>query len=380
MNKIIEGIKDSKSIELMLKANALKDAGIDIISLAGGEPDFATPNLIKQKAIEEINNNNTHYAVGKGIIALRKAISKKLMEENGVSVSEDEIIVTPGAKMAIYLAVHACISHGDEVLILTPSWVSYSEIVKSAGGTPVEVKLDSNDKYRLKQELLENKTTSKTKMIIVCSPNNPTGRVLSEEEISELIRFAKDKDIIVLSDEIYEKIVYDGKKNISLASKHELYSKTLTVNGFSKAFAMTGWRLGYIAGPANIINSIYKLFIHTVTGTPPFIQEAASLAFECEKEISEMVAEFERRKKYFVSQLKDIKEINVFEPEGTFYVWVKFNTIERPAEYLLNKAGVICIPGEAYGTGFEKFVRFSISSDMKNIEEAVKRIRTAFGY
>ncbi|MBQ2901192.1 MAG: pyridoxal phosphate-dependent aminotransferase [Agathobacter sp.] len=374
MNRDIELIKDSASVELMIKARELRESGVDIIGLAGGEPYFDTPEPIKERAIYELLKGNTHYAVGKGILPLRQKIAQKLYKDNGIAVSADEIIVTPGAKMAIYLAVRACINEGDEVLIPTPSWVSYTEIVRASSGVPVEVPLNPEDNYTIMAEVLEKYVTSKTKMLILCSPNNPTGRMISEKEIQEIIRFVKGKDIVILSDEIYEKISYIGN-NVSPASYQQLKDCTLTVNGFSKAYAMTGWRLGYIAGPAKYINTMNKLYTHTITGTPPFVQEAAVVALDCEDEVEMMQREYQRRRDFFVHALNEIPGVQALVPEGAFYAWCHFDMQGDIAQILLENARVIGVPGKAYGSGYEQFVRFSFANEMKDLEEAVRRIR-----
>ena len=281
MNGFISKIKNSASMELMAKAQEMKARGLDIIGLGGGEPDFDTPDAIKKKAIEEIERGNTHYAIGKGILKLRERISEKLNKENNINVSPDEVIVTPGGKMAIYLAVDSLINVGDEVMVLNPAWVSYDEIVVLAGGVPVNVPLDSAENYKITEEILEKYVSEATRAIIINSPNNPTGRVIDQDEFMCIKRFVLKHDLKIISDEIYEKIVFDGHKVLSPASDSELRDRTVTVNGFSKGYAMTGWRLGYLASDINMINTIMKIYTHTITGTSPFIQEAAVVALDC---------------------------------------------------------------------------------------------------
>lgn len=374
MNKDIEQIASSASMDLIAKAKSLKASGVDVIGLAGGEPDFDTPKAIKEKAIEELLKGNTHYAVGKGLPRLRKKIAHKLQRDNGINISSENIIVTPGAKMAIYLAVRACINPGDEVLIPTPSWVSYTEIVRAASGVPIEVSLSPDDNYAIKKSVLGQYISEKTRMIILCSPNNPTGRMINEQEIEEIIEFVRGRDIVILSDEVYEKIAYIDRA-LSPGSYEELEDKTITVNGFSKAYAMTGWRLGYLAGPQKYVDVINKLYTHTITGTSPFIQEAAIVALDCDEEVAAMRKEYTRRKEYFVSELNNIPEIKVLEPEGAFYAWCKFTNIDNPAGELLEKSRVVGVPGNAYGTGFESYVRFSFASSLDELEKAVYRIK-----
>lgn len=373
MNQDIENIKGSASMDLISEAETLRELGVDIIGLAGGEPDFDTPKVIKDKAIEEIVKGNTHYAVGKGLSELRKRIAYKLKENNGINVSHEGVIVTPGSKMAIYLTICACISPGEEVLVPTPSWVSYTEIVRATSGVPIEVPLNPDDGYAIKKAVLERYVNNRTRMIILCSPNNPTGRMINEQEIRELIEITHNRNIIILSDEVYEKISYIDRV-ISPGSFKELSDKTITVNGFSKAYAMTGWRVGYLAGAQKYIDVINKLYTHAVTCTSPFIQEAAIVALDCEREVASMLKEYTHRKEYFVNRLNDIPGIEVIEPEGAFYAWCKFPNIENPAKELLKNAKVIGVPGNAYGTGFDKYVRFSFASSMEELERAINRI------
>lgn len=317
---------------------------------------------------------NTHYAVGKGLPELRQKIAEKLWTDNAISVTSDEVIATPGAKMAIYLAVRACINEGDEVLIPTPSWVSYTEIVRASGGVPIEVPLDAEDNYAISAERLQEYSSARTKMIILCSPNNPTGRMLTESEIEELVKYTIDKDIIILSDEVYEKISYI-EKTISPASHPKLKSKTLTVNGFSKAYAMTGWRLGYVAGPKRYIDVINKLYTHTITGTSPFIQEAAIVALGGKDDVEQMRLEYTDRRNYFINALQGIKGIRLIAPDGAFYAWCCFEDTNNIANELLEKAKVVGVPGKAYGAGFEQYVRFSFANKMSDLVEAVSRIK-----
>ncbi len=374
MNRDILSIKSSASIDLMAKAKFLKDSGIDIVSLAGGEPDFDTPRAIRDQAISEIEKGNTHYAVGNGILPLRQRIAEKLALDNGIYLDASEIVVTPGAKMAIYLAVRAVIQPGDEVLIPTPSWVSYTEIVRLASGIPVEVPLDVETSYCITESILDRYTTKNTRMLIICTPNNPTGRVLNEQEIREIISYSKKRNIVIISDEVYEKILY-CRDFYSMASYSEISDKVITVNGFSKAYAMTGWRLGYVAAPKKYIDIISKLYAHTITGTSPFIQEAAMVAFDCEMDVQRMLVEYRNRKEYFVGELQKIKGISVIEPEGAFYAWCKFDIDGDIAMELLEQAKVVAVPGKAYGRNCEKYIRFSFANSMKDLQEAIKRIK-----
>lgn len=379
MNSHISQINSSASIELMAKAQELRDSGVEVIGLGGGEPNFDTPNVIKEMAIKEIKAGNTHYAVGKGILPLRNKIKEKLKKENGISVTSEEIIVTPGAKMGIYLAVRSCINTGDEVLIPTPSWVSYSEIVRASGGVPVLVELDAENHYEINEKLLQQFYTTRTKMLIINSPNNPTGRILTKREIDELVSFSKNKDIVIISDEVYEKITFDGRKNISLASYESLKDKTITVNSFSKTYAMTGWRLGYLTGNKKYIDTIYKLYSHTITGVSPFLQKAAMVALDCESEVEEMRKTYENHRNYFISELNKIPGVFAEYPEGAFYAWVKFDikgvTSSNLVTYLLDHAKVIGVPGIAYNERNDTYIRLSFANSINDLENAIKKLR-----
>lgn len=378
MNQDILNIRKSIVRAIKDEAKALKRDGVDVISLASGEPDFDTPKLIRDVAIENIQKGNTHYAPGKGLPKLRREIQKKLEKDNQIITDEDNIIVTYGAKMAVYLAVRACVSKGDEVIILAPSWVSYAEIVRASGGVPVTLMLDDSDNYTLTYEKLKTHGSDKTRMIIVCTPNNPTGKILETSEIEALSRFANENDVIVLSDEVYEKIVFSEKKVISPASVEGLKDRTITVNGFSKTYAMTGWRLGYLAAPSNLVAVINKLHIHTHTGTSPFIQEAAVVAFQCENEVEDMRKQYEMRRNAFLSKLNDIPHLKVIKPEGAFYAWVRFDVPNMDsmqfARWLLNEAHVLGIPGCAYGDQCDNFIRFSFASSLEDLKESAERI------
>ena len=381
MNTYISSIVGSASMELMAKAKLLKENGIDVISLAGGEPDFDTPDTVKEVAIRELRKGNTHYAVGKGILPLRKRIQQKLKRENGIDISAENIIVTPGAKMAIYLAVRACINAEDEVIVFTPSWVSYQEIVKASGGVPIELELLASNNYAVDKKSLLDKITSRTKMIIVNSPNNPTGRILTVSDIAVIKEVAISNDLVVLSDEIYEHIIFDGKRNMSLASDLELAEHTITINGFSKAYAMTGWRLGYLASPDKYLDAINKIFTHTITGTPPFIQEAAVVAIDCIEDVKRMNGRYQARRDMFIQGLNQIPGVTVVEPDGAFYAWVKFDidglNSEAVAMFLLERAKVVGVPGNAYGKGGEGYIRFSFANSEEDLMDAVHRIKNA---
>lgn len=378
MNQDVLNIRKSIVRTIKDDAKALIHKGANVISLASGEPDFDTPKLIRDVAIENIQKGNTHYAPGKGLPKLRREIRNKLERDNHIVTSDENIIVTYGTKMAVYITVQTIVSKGDEVIIFAPSWVSYAEMVRASGGIPVSLMLDDSDNYEVTYEKLKAHCSDKTRMLIVCTPNNPTGKILELSELKAIERFANEKDIYVLSDEVYEKIVYSEKQVISPASLEGLKDRTITVNGFSKTYAMTGWRLGYLTAPSDLVAAINKLHIHTHTGTCPFIQEAATIAFQCEKEVEDMRKQYELRRNAFLGKLNEIPHLKVLMPEGAFYAWVRFDLPEMDsmqfAYWLLNEAHVLGIPGRAYGEQYDNFIRFSFASSLEDLEEAAERL------
>lgn len=380
-NKNIEKLSGSASIELMERAEKLKKQGKDIISLAGGEPDFDTPSLITDTAVCALQEGDTHYAVGAGLLELREKIAEKLRKDNDIPCNAENIIVTPGGKFGIYLAVASLLNVGDEVLVLSPCWVSYGPIVRACGGIPVFCELDYREHYRITEEKILSCITEKTRMIIINYPNNPTGRVLSKEEAEILCKVVEKYKLFVISDEIYEKIVFDGKKNISLASYRQISDRVITINGFSKSVAMTGWRLGYTAAAREVTAVMYKLYIHTITGTSPFIQKAAIQAFSCEKEIEEMRRRYEARRNYFVREINKIEGMECTLPEGAFYAWVHFkkeDTSKKVCEQLLDRVGIIGVDGCSYGEKRQACVRFSFACSQETLEKAIARLNTFY--
>lgn len=381
-NKEIENLEPSQSIKYIEKAKIMKMNGIDVIGLGGGDPDFPTPKKICDAAYEGMLNGNTHYTLGKGIPQLRKKIVEKLERDNHIKRTEDEILVTPGGKIAIYNAVRAVVNPGDEVLIPEPCWVSYAPIVQASGGVPVHVGLSYDDDYKLSADILEKAVSDKTKMLIINYPCNPTGKILHEDEALELVKFMKaHEDMIILSDEVYEKIIYDGKKHISIGSYEEITDRVITINGFSKCAAMTGWRLGYAAASKEIMDHMVMLWQHIMTCTSGFIQDGGVAALDCEDEFEKMRLSYEERRNAFIGALNDIPKVSCKYPEGAFYAWAKFDIEGMDSfeicDFLLEKARVVGVPGDAYGLGGSQCLRFSFANSMEDLMEAAKRIRTA---
>ncbi|HGM3507150.1 TPA: pyridoxal phosphate-dependent aminotransferase [Clostridioides difficile] len=382
MNQKIVQMQPSASVILMGKAKEMQKKDPSVISLAGGEPDFDTPTSITIGAIKSLLEGNTHYVVGPGIPELREAIQKKLQKENGIFCDVNHILLTPGGKNAIYLAIHAVLNPEDEVLVLDPSWVSYEPIIQAAGGKCVKVKLDYKTQYRITSEKLEEACSEKTKMIIINYPNNPTGCILHEDEADILEAFLlAHPDIYLLADEIYEKLVYDGKKSISMASRNSIQDRVITVNGFSKSVAMTGWRMGYMVSNKEVFQTAYKLYQHSLSCMSGFLQKGAVYAFECEKEMEEMRKTYEERRNMFIRILNSTKGVHCNMPEGAFYAWVHFDIKDMDSfkicEYLMENAGVVGMPGSAYGEENVCCMRFSFATATEDLEKAAQKIKSA---
>lgn len=382
LNRDIMGLKPSASLVFMKKAKEMKAAGVDVVDLAGGEPDFDTPAPIIEEAYQQMKSGFTHYTVGQAIPELMEKLAVKLKEENNIICKPDEIMVTPGGKNGIYLAVRAILNPGDEALYLDPAWVSYVPIIQTAAGVPVPVKLSYENDYRVTYEALKEKVTEKTKLLIINYPNNPTGKILSAEELDDIEKFMLEHpQVLLLSDEVYERIVFDGRKNMSPASSPTIRDRVVTVNGFSKSAAMTGWRLGYVAAPREILVPTYKLFQHSLSCVSGFVQKAAIVALDCQKEMDAMVKCYEERRNAFVGKLNAIEGIEAKMPSGAFYAWIKCDknhmTDQEISEYLLTEAKVVGVPGSSYGEGGVGCMRYSFANSMEALMEAADRIKIA---
>jgi len=359
-------------MKISAMAKKLNAAGLDVIDLGVGEPDFDTPTNICDAAINSLQRGDTHYIPTSGIPELRAAIAEKLYNDNGIEVSPDLISVVPGAKMAIFAAIQALLDEGDECVLIGPSWVSYEPSVNFAGGRVRWAEVDEEFKPR---DLVES-ITSKTKMILVNSPSNPTGAVFGREILEEIRDIALDHDLMVLSDEIYEKIVY-GQDHLSIGSFPEMAERTVTVNGFSKCYAMTGWRLGYLAGPQEIMKWVNRILSHSVSHATTFVQWAGIEALKGPQDsIKAMVAEFRERRDLLVSGLAEIG-IDCPLPGGAFYVFPDvsdFGGGDGFAERMLSEAMVAATPGSAFGPGGVGNVRISYAASKERLQEALGRI------
>lgn len=385
----LERLAPSATLAMSQKSNEMKAQGINVINMSVGEPDFDTPEHIKEAGKKAIDDNFSKYSPVPGYLDLREAISEKLSRENGLNYSAQEIIVGTGGKQGVCNSILALVNPGDEVIIPAPYWVSYPQMVKLAGGVPVAVRTAFENNFKITADQLEKAITPKTKMLILCSPSNPTGSVYSQDELNDLAKvILNHPDIFVLSDEIYEHINYNGK-HASIASYHKMRERTIICNGVSKAYAMTGWRLGWVAAPAWIVKGLNKLQGQYTSGTCDVSQIAAIAAYNSSQEcVSEMREAFKRRRDLIVKLAHDIPGLEVNIPTGAFYLFPKCSsffgksdgtrTIKNSTDfalYLLEEAHVATVAGDAFGEpdGF----RMSYATSDENIQEALKRIKNA---
>lgn len=371
LSRKVAGIAASATIEISNRAKEMERKGIPVISLSIGEPDFDTPQHIKQACIEALLRGETHYAPSNGIPELLAAIAKKIVRENGFPCIPEQVMVTCGAKDAIYDAMEAVLNPGEEVLILDPAWVSYEPCVQIAGGRPVHHKLNEKT-FQLDDSVLE-RLTSRTKMVVVNSPSNPSGAILDPRSMNLLADICQDYDLFALSDEIYEKLIF-GKKHVSLASIRDMAERTITVNGFSKAYAMTGWRLGYAVAPLAILRQMSKIQQHSVSHPATFAMFGGLAALKGDQSCVEaMRREFQKRRDYIIQELT-LMGFSLAPAEGAFYAYVKVEGDDLEiARRWLEEAHVAVTPGSAFHTpGWE---RISYAASMDKLEDAVSRIR-----
>lgn len=389
LSKKAQEISPSPTLTVDAKAKQMKKEGHDIIGFGAGEPDFDTPVYIKEAAISAIKEGFTKYTPVGGIPELKDAVSKYIKESTGLSYNQNQIIVSNGAKQCVFNALYCLIEPGYKVLIPSPYWVSYPEMVKLCGGIPVFVPTKEETDFKLKADAIRALIDDKTKVLIINSPNNPTGSVYSKEDLKEIAQIAIEKDIFVISDEIYEKLIYDGKKHTSIAEVNEkMYDRTVIINGVSKAYAMTGWRIGFAAGPEKLIKAMTNFQSHS-TSNPNSIAQKASLealtGHGKDEIIAEMVKEFAKRRDYMVDRINKIKDLSCRLPKGTFYIMMNITgTFGKQmdgkyvkdsssfAELLLEKVKVAVVPGVAFGT--DNFVRLSYATSLENIKKGLDRI------
>ena len=373
LSQRVKNLKPSATLEINKKAKELKNKGVDVINFAVGEPDFDTPAPIKEAAISAINSGFTKYTAAQGIIELREAVCEKLLDENKLSFSPDQIIVSNGAKHSLFNVMLAILNPGDEVIIPSPYWVSYPAMITIAGGKPVFCKW--NEKFKLNIEHLKSLINKKTKALILNSPCNPTGVVYTKEELEQIAEILVRNKIICISDEVYEKIIYDDISHISIASLNdEIKESTIVVNGVSKTFAMTGWRIGYIACEESIAKAVGKIQGQTTSNPSAISQKAALYAIKYGKNLyEEMVNKFCIRRKFLLENLPE--KLFYPRPDGAFYLFIKFGNIksEELARRLLEEKYVAVVPGKDFGA--DDFVRISFALNVETLQKAVERIK-----
>ncbi len=369
----------SLTLSIDSKAKAMKAEGLDVCGFGAGEPDFDTPEHIKAAAIEALQQGFTKYTPSSGIPELRQAISEKLAADNGLSYRAGQIVVSNGAKHACYNAILATCQPGDEVIIPSPYWVSYPDMVRLAGADPVIVPTMERNGWKMSAKDFENAMTPRTKMLILNSPCNPTGSVYTREEMEKIVEVAAEEDIYILSDEIYEKLVYDDVKHVSIASlSKEAYDLTITVNGFSKSYAMTGWRLGYLAAPEAVAKAVDSIQSHSTSHPASFAQRAGLAALKGDQQpLADMREEFEMRRNYMFDRISKIPNITAVKPQGAFYVLVNISqlglTSQNFSDRLLSKANVAVIPGAAFGD--DRTVRLSYATSIDIIKKGLDRFQ-----
>ena len=375
----IQSVSPSLTLAVTNQAKALRAAGEEVYGLAGGEPDCDTPDFIKQAAYTALTEGKTKYTPAAGIPELREAISEKLKTQNEVEYEPKQICVTSGAKQACFNAILSVVEEGDEVIIPAPYWVSYPEMVKMAGGVPVIVETKESNKWKITAGEFEEAMSPRTKMIILNTPGNPTGSVYSKSEIEAVVEVASYEDIVILADEIYEHLVYDEEKHVSVASVNEdAYDLTITVNGFSKSHSMTGWRIGYTAAPIALAEALVKIQSHTTSNATTFAQYGALAALkdpESEEFIDNLRGEYDVRRQFMLARLKTIPNISVVEPKGAFYFFVNCTELGLKSgnlcDKLLTRYKVAAVPGVAFG--HDMGVRLSYCTTLDVLNEGVTR-------
>jgi aspartate aminotransferase len=370
-------VSPSLTLAVTAQAKAMIAKGEEVYALAGGEPEVDTPDFIKQAAIKALNEGHTKYTPSGGIPELREALSAKFLKDNNLNYAANQICVTAGAKMACFNAILSVVEEGDEVIIPTPYWVSYPEMVRLAGGVPVLVETKESTGWKMTPEQFEDAMTPATKMVIINSPGNPTGAVYTADELRALGEIALGEDIVILSDEIYEKLVYGESKHVSIASLSEdLYNLTITVNGFSKAYSMTGWRLGYTAAPKPLADAIDKIQNHTISNASSFSQYGALAALEGDQSfIEDLRGEYDVKRQFMFARLKAIPNIRVVEPQGAFYFFVYTGGMQLKSvnlcDKLLSRYKVAAVPGIAFG--YEDGIRLSYCTTLDILNEGLTR-------
>lgn len=389
LSEKLKRLSPSMTVVVANKAREMRAKGIDVISFATGEPDYNTPESVKEAGIQAIRDNFTKYVASSGILELQKAVCRKLKDENGLDYDPSQIVIGNGAKQLIFQACGILLDEGDEVIVPTPCWVSYVEQVKIFGGVPVLPACREEDGFRLTAEIVEEAITPKTKALIICSPNNPTGAVIEEKELRKIAELAVKHNFYVIADEVYENLVFDGKKNYSIASfGPDIKELTLTVNSLSKTYCMTGWRVGYVAASKEIIKAMSAVHGHVTGNVCSPAQKAAAFALDNIHDFSKMCRDYEQRRNYVVARFNAMPGITCSNPDGAFYVYPNvsqyfgkkygdyvINSSMDMANYLIEVAHIAVVPGESFMMA--GYIRLSYAVAMENVKEGLNRFEEA---
>ena len=388
ISKRCQAVTGSLTLEIDAKAKEMKARGLDVVGFGAGEPDFDTPQHIRDAAKDALDRGMTRYTPAAGMLELRKAVCDKLLRDNGLEYQPQQIVVSNGAKHSLFNTFQALLDEGDEVIVPGPYWVSYPELVIMAGGVPVTVQAQEENSFKLTPEQIEAAVTDRTRAIVLNSPNNPNGFVYTRQELQAIGDIAIRHDLIIVSDEIYEFLVYDGAEHVSIASlSPELKERTIVINGMSKAYAMTGWRIGYTASPLHVAKAMTNFQSHSTSNPNSIAQWAALAALSGpDDQLKTMVAEFDRRRKRMVELINGIPGLSCKPPKGAFYVMMNISGLIGKklhgvpvtgsmsfTELLLENQQVAVVPGVGFGA--DQYVRLSYATDMKNIEKGLARIR-----
>jgi aspartate aminotransferase len=386
LSKRVREIKESATLAVTEKAALLKSQGVDVVSLSAGEPDFPTPPHIIDAAVEAMRQGHTRYTAGAGILSLREAVMEKYRKEAGLEYDPSRVLISTGAKQSLFNVLHAILDPEDECLVPTPAWVSYPEMIKTTGARPIRVPMTESSGFRLSPEQLRAAITPRTRALILCTPSNPTGAVHSAEEIGALADVLSETDIHVISDEVYEKMVYGSGKHISIATvSDEMAERAIVVNSCSKTYAMTGWRIGFMAGPKEVIQAAAKIQTQSTSNANTIAQHAAVAAISGNQScVERMVAEYAKRREYVLDQLKGVPGVTCTEPEGAFYVFPNVSalfgrawngrtlkTSGEVAAALLESVHLSVVPGDPFGS--DEHVRMSYATSMDRLEEGLNR-------
>lgn len=364
------------------RALAMERAGEKVLHFEIGRPDFDTPAYIKRAAMESLERGEVFYTSNFGLTELRQEVANYLNRRSHTDYRACEVLVTVGLSEAVFDLLCTILDEGDELLIPDPVWMNYLNVPRLLGAVPVSYELKEENGYQLDLEEIRAKITDKTKAMVIVTPNNPTGGVLTEETLRGLAEIAVEKDILVISDEVYERLVYDGERHVSMASLPGMKERTFTMNGLSKAYSMTGWRIGYVAAPEEYITAMNKIHQHNTTCAPSFVQWAAIAALRDEgDEVEEMVREYQRRRDCAVKAINDIPGLSCLCPKGAFYLFINCKALGRPsaelAQYLLEKAKIALVPGDVFGRGGEGYLRMSFANSYETIVEGCRRLAEA---